>query len=268
MSHLKLSVLSFCGVLLLAQYGLAAQNLVANPGFEDPNTNGNLVCEKWTRTSSNGAATIQVNRLAGGGEAGSASLNLTTIGGAGASSSSNGAWQIIPVTAGKTYQIRGRWRGKLMPQAVAGANATVEFYAGFGNSSTTRASSANETLIYRKRLNYNNDPVVVNLNNTMNVDPNTGTWDWENIQSSINLGWAGGDRVTATDSYMTIRVLMNTSTQSGDEFVDLDNIQVIACSGAVGNADINDDCALDFQDVAYVANNWLVCGVSPQNLCW
>jgi hypothetical protein len=259
MSHLKLLVLCTLGVLVLAQSAPAAQNLALNPGFETESGETGLVCASWTRTWTNSASNVQVTRLAGGGEAGSASLNLVTIGGEGATSSNNGAWQNVPVIPGYKYQVRGKWRGDVGVRPETGSYAVAEVYVGFTDSATARATS--ETSIYRKRNQYGST-------NICNVDPNGGAWGWQDFSDSRNLGWDGGDTVIATANYMTVRVSMNTANQTGTGYVDFDNIVVRGCQAPLGAADLNSDCSIDFKDFSLIAANWLVCGVSPGSLCW
>jgi hypothetical protein len=271
MSYLKWLLLSACGVLLLAQSG-QAQNLVQNPGFSGTSSDPNYFIPNWRRTVVNAVGVIDVEQSLTGGVGGTASLHLATTGVAGSGSTSNGAYQIIPVTTGKKYQLHGSWRGNLNVQHVDGGDDVVAVYVGFSSSATVRAPSGSESQLYRKRMTYNSTTslpvtVVFNYNNSMNIsDPNVATWTWEDISSSPNLGW-DGDTITATDSYMTVRVEMGTAHQSGSEYVDFDNMSVVGCQGAI-SGDLNGDCVVNFKDAAILANNWLGCGVTPSTLCW
>ncbi|HSV27177.1 MAG TPA: hypothetical protein VLH60_04720, partial [Sedimentisphaerales bacterium] len=206
---MKLLVLCSLGVLVLARSGPAGQNLALNPGFETESVDAGLVCANWTRTWTNSATNVQVNRLAGAGEGGSAALRLETIGGEGVTSSNNGAWQNVPVIPGNKYQVRGRWRGNVGVRAETGSVAIAEVYVGFTDSATVRA--ATETAIYRKRNQFGST-------NVYNVDPNGGVWGWQDFSDSVNLGWDGGETVIATANFMTIRLSMNTTNQSGNNY--------------------------------------------------
>ena len=259
MSHFKLSVLCICGVLLLAQSGLGV-NLVQNPGFETTSAEPNHVCANWTRTYANATGTVDASLSAGGGLGGSNALYLSTTGGVGDTSGSNGAWQIIPVVTGKKYQVHGQWKGDISVQTLGtSCSALVEVYVGFGISPTTKASS--ETCIYRKRNQYGST-------NIYNVDPNGAVWDWRDIGVSPNLGWDGGDTVVATGPYMTVRFAMSANNQTATDHVYIDNVTVQGCQEAIGLSDITGDCNVSFKDMAVVGRNWLNCGVTPSSLCW
>jgi len=260
MSHMKLSVLCICGVLLLGQSGLGV-NLVQNPGFETTSAEPNHVCANWVRTDPNTSGPVDASLSASGGIGGSKALYLSVTGGAGATSSSNGAWQIIPVVVGKKYQVHGQWKGDISVQEVTNSGAMVEVYVGFGTSGTQRASAINETLIYRKRNQYASA-------NIFNVDPNGAVWDWRDISVSPNLGWGGDDTVVATYPYMTVRFNMQAAVQSPTVHVYIDNVTVQGCQEAIGLPDITGDCNVNFKDMAVVGKNWLNCGVTPSSLCW
>jgi hypothetical protein len=258
MSNWKLLVPCICGVLLLTQVG-QAQNLVQNPGFENTTADPNLVCANWTRTTANVSGVTTMSRLAGGGQSGSASLHFAAGTDVGLNSTSNGAWQNVgPLVIGAKYQIHGKWRGKMALGTVSAAVGSVEVYYGFGSSATARASS--ERLVYSKREQYGST-------NRHNVDPNS-TWDWQDISASPTMGGDNTDTVIATNTYMTVRFNMSTTTQQGDEYLDVDNVTVQGCQAEFGSADLNSDCVVNFRDMATVTNNWLTCGVAPSSLCW
>jgi hypothetical protein len=258
MLHLKWLLLITCGVLLLAQSG-QAQNLVQNPGFETTSVEPNMVCANWARTAVNVAGTTDVSLATTGGIGGSKGLYMAAIGGVGANSGSNGAWQIIPVVVGKKYQVHAQWKGDISIQAINNSSAIAEVYVGFGSSPTIRATT--ETCISRKRNQYNTA-------NIFNVDPNGAVWDWRDINASPNVAWDGGDTITAANSYMTVRFNLQAALHTATVHVYIDNVTVQGCQTAIGQADVNGDCVVNFKDMAASGASWLSCGVTPQSLCW
>jgi hypothetical protein len=260
MSHSKLSLFLICSILALARY-VPAQNLVQNPGFENTSTDPNLVCANWTRTVANSGTVTEVTREATGGVSG-ASLHFSTGSAAiGANVATNGAWQIVgPLVVGAKYQIGGKWRGKMALGTVTGAQGAVEVYYGFGSSPTLRASSGAEKSLFSKREQNAST-------NRWNVDPNS-SWGWTELSASPTMGQDAGNTVTATDTYMTIRIAMNTTVLQGGENMDVDNISVQGCQASIGAADVNGDCNVNFKDMSAVANNWLACGITSSAVCW
>jgi hypothetical protein len=181
----------------------------------------------------------------------------------------NGVGQIIPVVAGQKYQLRGQWMGMIMgrngagdPNGTAYAEINVTFlpdnitpYVGTGAPAVS--------MQLKKRWQSGTTPSAIN------VDPATGTWDWESISISPLTGNSEAIVPTAGTNYMAIWT--NFACTSGNTnttvYVNIDNLQVMSCQ-AFSQADLNADCQVDFKDLAVLTNTWMSCGRDPVSKCW
>jgi hypothetical protein len=277
MSHLKLSVLLIAGVLALAPYGQAANNLVLNPRFMTAPTDPvNNVAENWAYFTTGNAV---MTRLAPG-------LRIASADGAvGATTSDRGAFQVIPVVQGAKYFVNASWRGVFnvgTSSTGGGCFSRARCYVAFGTSAT--GPWTGEINIYQKALAYARDIASWNVPRSLFSSSSAGlsSYDWSATWENMNNNFFTAQPVVyandiltipAGNTYMRLRLSFDTAlqpAQSGtpQSWVEFDNVSVSGCQGAV-TGDIDGDCNVDFNDLALMGVNWLVCGnTSNSALCW
>jgi hypothetical protein len=202
-----------------------------------------------------GIVTASFDAVAGN-PAGSARLNCDTT--TAAVNSSSRFYQIIPVTAGRSYKLSGEWMGSIKGNVgtVTNTRNWVEIYVTFVTDGSVEPTSWG-SIMYKKAFGIAN----------MNI-PASGAWAWEPITSSCpgNNGPADGV-FTATDDYMVVSVNLAGRINSGQTFVNLDNLSVME-NTPCSTIDLNNDCVLNFADIGEFALDYLSCGRNPSGECW
>jgi hypothetical protein len=275
MSHLKLFVLLIVGVLLaLAPYGQAAlPNLVLNPRFMTaPPADPNFIAGDWRYSVAYTTATAVTTRLAPGLRFESVNAPVVT------STTNRGAEQVIPIVAGARYQINASWRGFFNSDgATTNSGAAVRVYVAFGTSSI--GPWTEQHLLYKK-FGYNRQIDSWNVPMSLFVPSNVTTYSFPTFENA-NLSPATNHPIAqdialapAGSTHMRLRLNFDTTSLPaqaslpGQAWVEIDNVSVTACQGAlVGDTDA--DCDVDMKDLGNLAATWLVCGNSSNNtLCW
>jgi hypothetical protein len=259
MDHAKLTlVLAVCCAALLSGSGYA-QNLLTNGDFSSGLTG-------WTVNSADPLAAA----VAAGDGNPSPGLYLSR----GTDSTHivpNGVGQVIPVVAGRKYQVRGQWSGMIMgrnsagdPNGTAFAEINVTFLPTAETVYTGTGAPA-VSMQLKKRWAYPG----TNPSYTFNVDPATGTWAWESISLSPLTG--DSEAIVAPEGANYMAVWANFACSVGNTnttvYARIDNLQVMSCQGFVVQ-DFNADCQVDFKDFATFAGVWLACGRDPVTSCW
>jgi hypothetical protein len=284
MSHLKLSVLLVAGVLALAPYGQAANNLVQNPRFMtapvDPATE---VAANWAYFNTASATSAVTTQLAPG-------LRFASVDGAvGATTSDRGVTQVIPVVQGAKYFVNASWRGVYnvgTSSTGGGCFSRARCYVAFGTSST--GPWTGELNIYNKTLAYARDIASWGVPRSLFTSSSAGSssYDWSATWENMNTCFFTAQPVVyandvltvpaptaGTNTYMRLRLSFDTAlqpAQSGtpQSWVEFDNVSVSGCQGAIAG-DVDGDCNVDVMDLAQLANTWLICGNTSNNtLCW
>ncbi len=189
---------------------------------------------------------------ADGNPAGSAKLSAdTTL----AAANSAKFYQIVPVTAGRNYQLFGDWMGDIKGTVPAtGARNWAEIFVIFVADGSVAPTSWG-TIMYKKSFG----------GVSQNIGP-TGAWSWEPITASATDGPVDGV-FTATDDYMVVAVNLGGRIGSGQTYMNIDNFQVVETQPCTA-VDLNDDCILDFLDIQQFASDYLLCGRDPVTECW
>jgi hypothetical protein len=262
----KILLSCVCSVALLVSVA-DATNLITNGGF-----NGSGTGWIWLPLSTATGSAAGFYYASDGNPAGSAVLqnvdpNITT------GTTNFRYYQAFAVTPGNTYYLRADWKGDIVGLVTdTTSSGTLRNYAEvfvtFSASAPPYAYDAwpaGTAASYKKAYGDG-------LTNTT-----TGTWGWESILASPDGGGPanGAFTVPAGMTYMVLsfsiggRALSVDTTASlfapGSVWYMVDNIRV--CNG-VYTGDLNDDCNVDFKDLASMAGKWLYCGMNHANLCW
>jgi len=162
---------------------------------------------------------------------------------------SNGIYQAIPVTVGKSYQVYGQWKGDL--RAGIDVRNWTEVYVLFDTDGVLDASEiATGQIVYKKRYD--------SISGLMNLD-SSGIWDWEDFTDSPNTDIANFENnFVADDSYMIVYINLGGRALAGNANVFVDNIILTACQEKLA-ADFNLDCVVDVNDLVMLASSWLDC---------
>lgn len=198
--------------------------------------------------------------------------------GARTSGQSNGHYfyQAVPVTPGKYYQWRGRWKGDL--DAINTRRHWAEIMIGFGDGAVIEAplGTSNIDIAFKRRFQGNNPSNAIPQEEPFMSD---GQWDWEDMVSGAgdNFGYDDGMGAIApawaTHAFFSIN-LGGSSTGSGDiaagsVVIWLDDLGIMSCQGPGDNgtvydiSDLNMDCRTDIVDLAILSAAWLSCNLDP-----
>jgi len=167
-------------------------------------------------------------------------------------------YQFIPVEPNLTYYVRGQWKGDLSDGG-AGTN-WAEVYIGFTADVNTAQPNWSQFLRYKKQW----DGV-----SNQNVSA-AGQWDWEDFTTSPSGAPPESFTAQSGQGYMIIAFNLGGSPMvpyTAQPYFYIDNLVVIACDEWL-DGDADQDCKIDFKDVAIVAKDWLVCHTDPASSCW
>jgi len=258
MDHVKSSlVFTMCGIALLTGSGYA-QNLLTNSDFSDGLTG-------WTVSSTDPLA---ASVAAGDGNPSpglyvSRGTDTTQI-------LPNGVGQIIPVVAGRQYQLRGQWSGMIMGRNSTGdpnGTALAEINVTFLPTAETPYFDTGSPAVSMQLKKRWQEPGTTTA--TYNVDIATGTWGWESISLSPRTG--DSEAMVAPEGANFMAVWVNFACSSGNTdttvYAKVDNLAVTACQ-AFAVQDFNADCQVDFKDLAVLSSSWLACNRDPSSQCW
>jgi hypothetical protein len=166
-------------------------------------------------------------------------------------------YQVIPVTVGEEYVFDGNWAGDISGTIATNPSARnwAEVFIGFTDTTTPDGADFG-SIIYKKA--YGNG----------NLNTSTGVWSWEPITASPNGSSApAGGVFVATAPYMCVSFNLGGRANSGSTYYWVDNISVIG-NLPCAEIDLNDDCQLNFQDLAIFVEDWLLCNRDPASECW
>jgi hypothetical protein len=256
-----------CSLALVASSAVAGTDGITNGGFGGSDTGW-----IWLPLSSaKGSATAGYYGT-GGNPPGCGLLQNT-----GSDTNNYRYYESFTVTPGNTYYLRGQWKGDIRGIYAINGNPTetaarnwAEVHVVFSSAPLTASSpewTAGSPIKYKKRFI---------RGGSMNTA--TGIWDWESILISPGDGAGPADGafvVPAGMNYMTVAFNIGGVTDSvylsaplfspGSSWFMVDNFHV--CDAALVG-DLNIDCSVNFKDTAYVANQWLTCGLDPATSCW
>jgi hypothetical protein len=262
----KLFLLSVTGVLCLATASQAV-NLITNGDFAvnptsapatwhvthtrnmTPDAN-NYSTYAWN--SADGYKTFATDAY------GTERLDRGTVG-----SSSNGMlfYQMIPVTQGRSYYVRGLWKGSLYPGTAGAGKSWTEVYVGFTPDANVGQVYWPNALRYKKSWDGANYDYV-------NISAG-GTWPWEDITASPTGQPPAYYIPQVGQNYMVIAFNLGGLALTGTPqvpYVMIDNVTIVECSQWLAG-DTNQDCAVNISDLALVANLWLNCNLTPASAC-
>jgi hypothetical protein len=279
----KLFLFSVAGVLLLAASGQTA-NLVVNGDFAtNPSPQGHGAVRTWlyghvssisysatdandhsvrTWISTDGYKSLPTDSV-GMEKIARDATSMTTL-------SSNGGlfYQYVPVTPGRAYYVRGLWKGSLASGANGAGKGWAEAYVGFASIPAGSEPNVNTDYIaWPNALRYRKVWDAANLN-YQNISP-TGIWPWEDITASPN-GIVPAYYIPQTgQNYMVVAFLLGGNILTGTPtapYIYIDNVTAVECSQwLVG--DLNQDCIVNFVDLALMHNTWLDCNLDPVTSC-
>jgi hypothetical protein len=184
---------------------------------------------------------------------------------------SNGVGQVIPVVAGRKYQVRGQWTGMIMgrnslgdPNGTTLAEVNVSFLPTAETAYTGTGAPAISMQIKKRWAYPGTNPAY-----TFGVDLVTGGWAWEPIGLSSTTG--DSESIVAPEGANYMAVWVNFACSSGNTnttvYAIFDNLQVMSCQGFVVQ-DLNSDCQVNFKDAATFVGSWLACHLDPVSSCW
>jgi|GEM_PF-1545304 len=251
-------ICAMCSTALLAGGGFA-QNLLTNGDFSSGLAN-------WTTTSSDPLAAVVATGDGNPNPGIYVSRGTNT-----AQTLPNGVGQVIPVVAGRQYQLRGQWKGMIMgrntlgdPNGTTYAEINVTFLPTPDTPYIGESAPAIAMQLEKRWAYPGTEPAY-----TFNVDPDTGTWDWESISLSPVSGDSEAMVAPEGANYMAVWVNFGCSVGNDNTtvYINVDNLVVMSCQAFL-NQDFNLDCEVDFKDFATVASGWLACGLDPASSCW
>jgi hypothetical protein len=265
----KLLLGCVCSVALLAFPAFAGTDNIVNGSFDTDASSWTFLALS-TATGSVSMAYYGTD----GNPVGCALMQSTDTSNA---TNANRFYQRFPVVAGTTYYLRGQWKGCIYGTygtntgARNWAEVSIVFSAAPLVATSTEWTSTSPNVIrYKKRFG-NGGPV--------NLPAANGQWGWESILSSPsteNAGPTDGAFVApAGMNYMHVAFNVGGRASSVGSlditnptsvWFMVDNVHV--CNAATNQGDLNSDCQVDFKDTAYVATQWLTCGLDPASSCW
>jgi hypothetical protein len=169
-------------------------------------------------------------------------------------------YQIFSVVSGRQYTLAGRWSGNIVGLVTNPTGGSLRNWAeviiSFESSTSPSNWTASSAIKYKKAYG-------AGTTNT-----STGIWGWEDITASPTNGGPTNGVFTASNSYMVIAFNVGGRVGSGTPFINLDNITVMETAVICPPYDLNDDCTVDIEDIAFMADDWLVCNRIPAQECW
>jgi hypothetical protein len=176
-------------------------------------------------------------------------------------------YQYVPVTPGKSYFVRGLWKGNISPGANGAGRSWAEVYVGFASVPAENPDPNTNYIAWPNCLRYRKLFDAANFN-YQNVSP-TGAWPWEDITASPSGQQPAYYVPQSGQNLMVVAFLLGgdglTGTPTLPSFY-IDNVSVVECSQWLAG-DVNQDCVVNLKDMAVLCNTWLSCTLDPISSC-
>jgi hypothetical protein len=266
MSHSKLSIFLVVGVLaFVASSAIAGTDGITNGGLD-----GSDAGWTWGLFGTN-PGQVETGVYYGGDGNPPGCILLQDPGSTSYARGDCGYFQSFPVVPGHTYYLHGQWKGDIRgtnnPADACDRN-WAEVHVAFSAAPITLADPL-ASVKFSKFAKKGPKGTPLNYG--------TGVWGWESILLSRDTAPdnTGAFTAGAGMNYMTVRFAIGGRANSvtigaplfgpGSSWYMVDNVHV--CDATLAG-DANIDCSVNFKDTAYIAGQWLTCGLDPATSCW